>query len=65
MKNITELKKKGVIELKKDLAERRKEIQDFRFGISGAKVKNVKASKEARKSVARILTILRSEGKSN
>ena len=65
MKNITELKKKGTIELKKELLEKRKEIQDFRFGVSGAKVKNVKASKEARKHVARILTLLRTSGKSN
>ena len=63
MKNITALKKKSVSELGKELVEKRKEIQDFRFGINGAKVKNVKGSKEARKSVARILTLLRATQK--
>jgi ribosomal protein L29 len=63
MKNITALKKKSASELSKELAEKRKEIQDFRFGISGAKVKNVKAQKEAKKSVARILTLLRADHK--
>jgi len=63
MKHITELKKKSVSELNKELLEKRKDIQDFRFGISGAKVKNVKAAKEAKKSVARILTLLRAASK--
>jgi ribosomal protein L29 len=63
MKHITQLKKKSVSELHKELLEKRKDIQDFRFGISGAKVKNVKASKEAKKNVARILTLLRTPSK--
>jgi ribosomal protein L29 len=60
MKTLSELKKKSVLELEKTLAEKQKDIQDFRFGFSGGKVKNVKAAKEARRTVARILTLLRS-----
>jgi ribosomal protein L29 len=59
MKTLTEFKKKSVSELEKTLAEKRQEIQDFRFGFSGGKVKNVKAAKEARRAVAQILTLLR------
>ena len=63
MKKLTELKKKSVSELNKELLEKRKDIQDFRFGVSGAKVKNVKASKESKRAVARILTLLRTVSK--
>ncbi len=63
MKKITELKKKSVSELGKELSEKRQHIQDLRFGVSGAKVKNVKASKEAKRDVARILTLLRTATK--
>jgi ribosomal protein L29 len=63
MKKITELKKKSVSELSKELVSKRKDIQDLRFGVSGAKAKNVKASKEAKRDVARILTLLRTASK--
>jgi ribosomal protein L29 len=65
MKKITALKKKSVSELSKELIEKRKAIQDLRFGVSGAKVKNVKASKEAKRDVARILTLLRTASNSS
>ncbi len=51
-----ELKTKTDKELNKILAEAREDIRKTRFNLSGAATKNVKAMKEQRKNVARILT---------
>ena len=55
---ITEIRKKDVVDLKKILAEKRKFTQDFRFGVSGSKVKNMKELMVTRRDIARILTVL-------
>lgn len=55
---MTELAKKSEKELKKELAEKRKAIREFRFNIAGSKLKDVKESKTLKKQVARILTEL-------
>lgn len=53
-----ELQKKTDKELKELLAEKRKALHDFRFGIAGSRVRNVKEGKDLRRDVARILTAI-------
>ncbi|MES2214004.1 MAG: 50S ribosomal protein L29 [Patescibacteria group bacterium] len=48
---------KAAPELQKALADKRVVLRDFRFSASGAK-KNVKAGREAKKDIARIMTEL-------
>lgn len=55
---MNEFKGKNKDELKKMLAEKRKNLHDFRFAFAGGKVKNVKEGKVARKDIARILTVI-------
>jgi ribosomal protein L29 len=45
-------------ELIKLLEEKRKAVRQFRFDITGSKVKNIKEGGNMRKDVARILTEL-------
>jgi ribosomal protein L29 len=45
-------------DLKNMLSDKRKALSDFRFGLSGSKVKNIKEGKVIRKEIARILTVL-------
>lgn len=45
-------------ELLKMLAEKRAELANFKFGASGAKIKNVKLAKLLRRTIAQILTKL-------
>lgn len=53
-----ELTTKSDQELEKALTERRKAFRDFKYGISGSKVRNVKEGRSIRKDIARILTVL-------
>lgn len=55
MKDITT---KTPADLKKLVAEKRKELRAFRFGGAGAKTKNVKLGRNLKKDIARILTAL-------
>lgn len=57
---MADIKKKNDKELDKDLVEKRKELRDFRFGIAGSKVRDVKTGKNVKKEIARILTEKRS-----
>ena len=50
-------------ELAKQLGETRKHLHDFRFNIAGSKTRNVKAGKNFKKDIARILTQLRAREK--
>ena len=52
------LQSKKVSDLQKELAEKRKALYDFRFGVAGSKIKNVKEARGLRKDIARILTEL-------
>ncbi|HEY4506340.1 MAG TPA: 50S ribosomal protein L29 [Candidatus Paceibacterota bacterium] len=56
-----EYQKKSDSELSKLLAEKKKEIQQFRFDISGSRIKNVKSGRNLRKDIARILTALKNK----
>lgn len=58
MKN-TEIKKMSDKEIEKALAEKRAEVKQFRFDISGSKAKNLKTGANAKKAVARLLTEMR------
>ncbi|HNZ55287.1 MAG TPA: 50S ribosomal protein L29 [Candidatus Paceibacterota bacterium] len=60
MKKI-DLKNKKEDELKKLLADKRKELSAFKFGISGSRTKDVKAGRTTRREIARILTALHSK----
>ena len=59
MKN-NEIKKLSDKELLKMLDEKRKAARQFRFDITGSKVKNLKEGGTIRKDVARLLTELTS-----
>jgi ribosomal protein L29 len=54
--NTKEIKKLSQKELEKALAEERANVRQFRFAITGSKQKDIKAGANARKTVARILT---------
>jgi len=59
----SELRKKTEKELQKLLIENREKIRKLRFDLASGKVKNVREIREARKVVARILTILNEKKK--
>ncbi len=52
------LKKKSDSDLEKDLATTKKSIREFRFGVAGSKVKNIKEARNLRRHAAQILTEL-------
>jgi ribosomal protein L29 len=54
----TSYKGKSKEDLIKSLLDKRKVIQDFRFGSAGSKTRDVKVARNARKDVARIMTEL-------
>lgn len=45
-------------ELEKALVEKREELRKFNFSVFGGGAKNVKAGRETRKEIARILSAL-------
>jgi ribosomal protein L29 len=63
MTKFKDLKSKKPAELKKLIEERDAAMREFRFGLSGGKVKNVKSSRDMRKDVARALTIINNQSK--
>lgn len=56
--NTKDLRKKSAGELEKELEDKGVALNDFRFGTSGSKTKNVKSGKNLKKKIAQILTIL-------
>ena len=56
---MADINKKSSIDLKKELLEKREDLRAFRFGVSGSKVRNIKAGKNLRKDISRVLTELR------
>ena len=61
MTKFKELKDKKPAELQKLIEERNTSLREFRFGLSGGKVKDVKGAKNMRKDVARALTIINNQ----
>ena len=59
----TELRKKDKKELEKIAMELTKKLSDLRFKFSSGKLKNVKEINNSKKERARIMTILRENGK--
>ena len=60
-----ELQKMSDKELAKILEEKRASVRQFRFDISGSKVKNIKEGGNSKNEVARILTELSIRSKAN
>ena len=60
---MNELTQKDIPTLKKLLGEKREEMRAFRFGVAGAGARNVKAQKNTRHEIARILTELTARSK--
>ncbi|RMD63186.1 50S ribosomal protein L29 [Candidatus Parcubacteria bacterium] len=54
-----ELKRKSAAELQKLLQEKREELRTLRFDIAAGKVKNLFLLRDTKKTIARILTLLR------
>jgi len=50
-------------ELEGTLAAKRKALMDFRFGIAGSKIKNLKAARTLRREIAQILTKFNSKSR--
>jgi ribosomal protein L29 len=55
---MADIKTKKEVDLHKDLMGKRKSLREFRFGVAGSKIKNIKEAKNLRKEIARILTEL-------
>jgi ribosomal protein L29 len=55
---MSDFKNKTEKELEKALYDKRVSLKNFRFGISGSKVRNVKEGRELKKDIARIMTQL-------
>lgn len=53
---MSEYKDKNEKELEKILSDKRTALRNFRFGVAGSKVRNVKEGKNVKKDIARIMT---------
>ena len=58
--NAQELRTKNDADLAKLLGQERESLRALRFAEAGSRAKNVKAARESRKTIARILTELAS-----
>lgn len=58
-----DIKTKNEADLKKIISEQREAIRSFKFGESGSRTRNVRASRGMRKIIARALTELASRAK--
>lgn len=59
----TDIAKKTVADLRKDLNDSREILRTFRFSIVGTKVKDVTLGRKTRHHIAQILTALREKEK--
>lgn len=58
-----DLKNKSVKELQELLAEKRHELRELKFKVGEKQLKNMHTIKAARRTIARILTLLKSREK--
>lgn len=56
MKKHSAIKNKSVDELKKLISEKKESLRNFRFGLAGSKIRNVKEGRGLRKEIARMMT---------
>jgi len=63
--NFKDLKSKNEKDLKKFLFEKKEDLRNFRFGISGTKTRNVKEGRTLRKDIAKIMTAINILDKKN
>lgn len=54
----TDLKKYSVADLRKEIAEKREALRQFRFGTAGSRSRNTREGRNLRKEIARLLTAL-------
>jgi len=54
----SDISKKGIEELKKNLADMREQLRSFRFGGAGTRARNTREGRNLRKTIARTLTEL-------
>jgi len=59
IKEIAELKNKGVGELEGLLAEKKKKLHELNLDLAAGKVKNIGELREVKKYIARVMTFLR------
>ncbi len=62
---ISELREKTNVELDRMLAELRDKVRDMRFKVAARQLTDVRDIREARKGIARILTIRKSKADKN
>lgn len=55
---MADIKSKKDADLNKELIEKRKSLREFRFGVAGSKIKNIKEARNLKRDIARILTEL-------
>ena len=56
---MADIKQLSIEDLKKNVAQMRAALRDFRFGGAGSRSRNVREGRNLRKEIARILTELR------
>lgn len=56
-----DIKNKTKDELIKMVGDNRLSLKDFRFGVSGSRVKNVRDARNTRRNIARALTFLKTK----
>ncbi|MEK9201789.1 MAG: 50S ribosomal protein L29 [Patescibacteria group bacterium] len=61
MSSYKELQEKNDKDLIKLLSEKRTALRNFRFGVAGSKIRNVKEGVAIEKEIARILTALQTK----
>lgn len=61
--NTIDLHKKSIMELRRELAEKRDEARELRFKLAQGEAKNVCALRKVKKNIAQILTVLNSSKK--
>jgi large subunit ribosomal protein L29 len=60
---IRELKQKTDQELKETLIHLKDKLRELRFNLAGGKVKNIKEIHQTKKTIARVLTLIKQHGK--
>lgn len=55
---MSEMKDKKAVDVLKEIASARKALREFRFGIAGSKIKNMREARNLRRAAARGLTEL-------